>query len=176
MLQLFIHSFVHSLTPSYFRYDVMQYAVGCLPDSAARRASLLQWRRGVLDAWVGLKVNQFYDSEVATSWQNCLLAGWPLQRKGIYVHSFKCLALIVLLQWKSSQNQDGDWRPSSLDDDYYVSRIKGIYTMNKMMPVWRRSVKRFRSYRIYCVLDSYRFMDGKMRGGKLQMQPGCKRI
>jgi hypothetical protein len=23
------------------------------------------------------------------------------------------------------------------DDDYYVSRIKGIYTMNKMTPDWR---------------------------------------
>jgi hypothetical protein len=38
--------------------------------------------------------------------------------------------------------------------------------MNKTTPVWHRSVKRFRSYRIYCVLASYHFMDGKMRGGK----------
>jgi hypothetical protein len=62
------------------------------------------------------------------------------------------------------------------DDDYYVFRIKGIYTLNKMTPVWRRSVKRFQSYRIYCVLASYHYLDGKMRGGQIQMQPGCKGI
>jgi hypothetical protein len=56
------------------------------------------------------------------------------------------------------------------DDDYYVSRIKDIYTMNKMTPVWRRSVKRFRSYRIYCV------MDGKMRGDNAQVLLEFKRI
>jgi hypothetical protein len=62
------------------------------------------------------------------------------------------------------------------DNDHYVSRIKGIYTMNKMTPVWHRSVKHFRSYCIYCVLASYHFMDGKMRGGKIQMHPRCKEI
>jgi hypothetical protein len=61
------------------------------------------------------------------------------------------------------------------EDDYYVSGIKGIYNMNKMTPVWRRSVNWFRSHRI-CVLASYHFMDGKMRGRKIQMQPECKRI
>jgi hypothetical protein len=61
-------------------------------------------------------------------------------------------------------------------DDNYVSRNKGIYTVNKMTPVWRRSVKQFQSYRIYCVLASYHFMDGKMRGGKIQMQPECNGI
>jgi hypothetical protein len=50
----------------------------------------------------------------------------------------------------------------NFDGDYYYL---GIYTMNKTTPVWRRSVKRFRSYRIYSILASYHFMDGKMCGG-----------
>jgi hypothetical protein len=57
------------------------------------------------------------------------------------------------------------------DNDHYVCRIKGNSTMNKMTPVWHRSVKRFKSYRTFYVLASYHFMDGKMRGGKTQMQP-----
>jgi hypothetical protein len=60
------------------------------------------------------------------------------------------------------------------DDDQNVSRIKGNLTLNKMMSVWRKSVKRFCSYRIYCVLASYHFMDGKMRDGKIDMQPEFK--
>jgi hypothetical protein len=56
-------------------------------------------------------------------------------------------------------------------NDHYASRIKGNSTMNKMTPVWHRSVKRFKSYRTSYVLASYHFMDGKMRGGKTLMQP-----
>jgi hypothetical protein len=52
-----------------------------------------------------------------------------------------------------------------------VSRIRGNSTLNKMTPVWCRSVKRFRSYCTFYVLTSYHFMDGKMRGGKTLMQP-----
>jgi hypothetical protein len=36
----------------------------------------------------------------------------------------------------------------------------------KMTPVWRKSIKRFQSYRIYYVLASYNFMDGNMRNVK----------
>jgi hypothetical protein len=57
------------------------------------------------------------------------------------------------------------------DDDNYVSRIKGIYTVNKKTPISCRSVKRLQSYRIYCVLASYHFMDGKMSDSKIQMSP-----
>jgi hypothetical protein len=57
------------------------------------------------------------------------------------------------------------------DNDHYVCRIKGNSTMNKMTPVWRRSVKQFKSYRTFYVLASYHFMDGKMRDGKTLMQP-----
>jgi hypothetical protein len=39
------------------------------------------------------------------------------------------------------------------DNNHDVSRINGISTLNKMTPAWRRSAKRFRSYRIYCVID-----------------------
>jgi hypothetical protein len=56
------------------------------------------------------------------------------------------------------------------DKDCNVSRINGNPTLNKMMPVWHKSVKQFWSYRTYCVIASYHFMDGKMRGGKTQMQ------
>jgi hypothetical protein len=57
------------------------------------------------------------------------------------------------------------------DNDHDVYRIKGNSTLNKMTPVWRRSVKRFKSYGTSYVLASYHFMDVKMRGGKTLMQP-----
>jgi hypothetical protein len=56
------------------------------------------------------------------------------------------------------------------DNDHYASRIKGNSTMSKMTPVWRRSVKRFKSYRTFYVFASYHFMDGKMRDGKTKIQ------
>jgi hypothetical protein len=55
-------------------------------------------------------------------------------------------------------------------NDHDISRINGNSALNKMTPVRYKSVKRFESYRIYCVLASYHFMDEKMRGGKTQMQ------
>jgi hypothetical protein len=57
------------------------------------------------------------------------------------------------------------------DNDHNTSIINGNSTLNKMMLVWRKSVKRFWSYRIYWVLAPYHFMDGKWGGGKTQMQP-----
>jgi hypothetical protein len=59
------------------------------------------------------------------------------------------------------------------DNNHSETRIKGIPTLNKMMLVWYKVVKRFCSYRIYevlFVLASNHFMDGEMRGGKTQMQ------
>jgi hypothetical protein len=58
-----------------------------------------------------------------------------------------------------------------VDNDHNVSRIKGNSTMSKMTPVWRRSVKRFKSYHTFYVFASYHFTDGKMRGGETLMQP-----
>jgi hypothetical protein len=63
-----------------------------------------------------------------------------------------------------------------INNEPNVSRINGNPTLNKMTPVWHKSVERFRSYRIYCVLASYHFMDRKMRGDKTQMQQEFKRI
>jgi hypothetical protein len=61
-------------------------------------------------------------------------------------------------------------------NDHNVSRIKGNSTLNKMMPVWCQSVKRFESYHTFYVLASYHFMDGKMRCGKTEIQPEFMRI
>jgi hypothetical protein len=60
------------------------------------------------------------------------------------------------------------------DNDHNVLKIDGNRILNKIMPVWRKSVKRFWSYRIYCAWVSYHFMDGKMRGGMTQMQPNSR--
>jgi hypothetical protein len=47
------------------------------------------------------------------------------------------------------------------NNDHNVSRIKGNSTLNKMTPVWCRSVKHFESYRTFYVLASYHLMMGK---------------
>jgi hypothetical protein len=76
-------------------------------------------------------------------------------------HTVRTAQLFLLLN-----KMAGVWKM-----DHNVSRIKGNSTMNKMTPVWRRSVKRFKSYRTFYVLASYHFMDGKMRDGKTKIQP-----
>jgi hypothetical protein len=62
------------------------------------------------------------------------------------------------------------------DNEHNVSSINGNRTVKKMTRVWRKSVKRFWRYHNYCVLASYQFIYGKMRGGKTQLQPKLKRI
>jgi hypothetical protein len=86
------------------------------------------------------------------------------------VHSFKCIASVVLLFWNSSKIKMAAGGRLDFGSLHNVSTINGNLTLNKMTPVWRKSVKGFWSYCIHCVLASYHFMDVKMTGCKTQMQ------
>jgi hypothetical protein len=70
------------------------------------------------------------------------------------VHSFKCLASVVLSQLNSSKIKMVAGGHLDFDNDHNTSRVNDNSTLNKMTPVWRKSVKQFWSYRIYYVLAS----------------------
>jgi hypothetical protein len=84
------------------------------------------------------------------------------------VHSFKCIALAVLLYGNSSKIKMAAGRHVYSDNDHNVPSINRNHTLNKMTPAWHKSVKRFRSYRIYCVFACCHFVDRKMREARLK--------
>jgi hypothetical protein len=92
------------------------------------------------------------------------------------LHSFKCTASVVLLKWNSSKIKMAAGGHLDIHNDHNVPGINGNRTLNKMTPVRCKSGNRLWSYRIYCVLASYHFMDGKMRGGKLICSRNSRQI
>jgi hypothetical protein len=75
----------------------------------------------------------------------------------IQMYSFSSFAIL-----KFNQNQDGGH--FDFVNNYNVCGINGNPTLNKMMPVWCKSIKQPRSYWIYCVFSLLPFYGWELRG------------
>jgi hypothetical protein len=75
----------------------------------------------------------------------------------IQMYSLSSFAIL-----KFNQNQDGGH--FDFVNNYNVCGINGNPTLNKMMPVWCKSIKQPRSYWIYCVFSLLPFYGWELRG------------